>query len=318
MTDHKIDFRHVLVGLLVSTINSLQSRVNGELGAVTGDGTVAALVSFGGGWVLIAALVLSSSAARSAFLRLPQIVKSGQLKWWQCIGGMAGAIFVIGQGFVVPVVGVSIFVISVVAGQAVSSLLVDKIGLGPAGAKQLTALRIFAAGLAVVGVAISVLGRDSSHAFSLPLVMYAFGSGMLSAAQYAINGRVAVATGQPMATTLLNFSMGIAALTAVLSVQWLIRGSAPVLPPAPWEHPELWLGGPLGVLFIVSAAVLVRSLGVLVFSLVSVVGQISGALLLDVFLPTEGTHVGFQLILGVLVTASAVILASKPPKRVAG
>jgi len=312
---HHVNPLHVLFGFLIACFNSTQARVNGELGHLLGNGIVAAMVSFLTGWFILILIVLFSSRVRQALFTVPSLIRSGQLKWWQIIGGCAGAFYVIGQGTAVPVVGVAIFVIATVAGQSVSSLLVDKVGLGPAGPKAITALRVAAAAVAVGGVAVSVMGRDQTGHFSLPLVIYAFIVGGLTSAQHALNGRVAVATTHPMASTTVNFTMGTSTLFVVLMLMHFVGGKHLPMPPAPWERPLLWTGGIIGVLFIVSAAVLVRSLGVLVFSLVSVVGQLSGAVLLDVFFPTPGNRVTAQVVLGVAITGVAIAMAASSGLR---
>ena len=299
----------------MACFNATQSRVNGELGHIVGNGVVAALCSFSSGWVVLIVIAALVPNVRQSFFGIPALIRNGSLKWWQCIGGMAGATYVIGQGTVVPVVGVAIFTISVVAGQTASSLLVDKYGIGPAGPKAITRIRVVAAAIAIAGVAISVTGRDHSGSFSLPLVLYAFATGLVTAAQYALNGRVAVATAQPLATTLLNFTMGTLVLIIAMLFLIFVRGFTLQVPPSPLSQPWLWSGGIIGITFIVSASILVRSLGVLVFALVSVVGNLTGALLLDLIWPTPGTQVGFQIILGVIVTAVAVVVASLPARR---
>lgn len=308
--NHKIKPWHLFIGLAIATFNSSQARVNGELGAVLDNAVVTAMVSFGSGLAILLSGLLFSKEARKAYLSVPKLIRSHQLKWWQTIGGTAGAFFVIGQGFVVPEVGVAIFVISVVAGQSCASLLVDKYGLGPAGPKAVTTLRILSAGLAVVGVAIAVIGRSHTGTFNLPMVTYMFVVGAFTSAQHAINGRVAQATKQPWATTTLNFTVGMTALLIMFALYNLLTSNAIPIPPAPWDEPLLWSGGAIGIVFIVSAVVLVRTLGVLVFALVSVVGQLFGAVLLDIFFPTPGNTVTSQVILGVGITVVAVMLAA--------
>jgi len=317
-----INLWHLTIGFLIACFNATQSRVNGELGHQVGNGVLAALCSFSSGWVILLAIAVLVPNVRKAFLSIPSMVRAGELKWWQCIGGMAGATYVIGQGTVVPVVGVAVFTISVVAGQTTSSLLVDKYGLGPAGPKAITWIRIVAALIAIVGVAIAKTGADSSatqqhHPLTgtLPLVLYAFATGLVTAIQYALNGRVAVATGQPFATTLLNFTMGTVVLIIALLFLVFVQDTQLTPPPSPLDEPLLWSGGTIGIIFIASASVLVRSLGVLVFALVSVVGQLTGAILLDVFLPNGATEVTGQIILGVVITAVAVIIASLPTRQ---
>jgi len=308
--NQKVNPWHLLIGLLVATFNSSQARVNGELGAVLDNAIVAALVSFGSGLTILLIGIIFLKPARTAYFSIPNLIRAKKLQWWQVIGGTAGALFVIGQGFVVPVVGVAIFVIAVVAGQTCASLLVDKYGLGPAGPKPITLLRIFSAGLAVVGVVIAVLGRAHTGTFNLPMVIYMFTVGALTSAQHAINGRVAQETKQPWATTTLNFTIGMTVLLVLFLFYNLVTSVAIPIPPAPWEQPLLWTGGAIGIIFIVSAVVLVRTLGVLIFALVSVVGQLLGALLLDIFFPTPGNTVTAQVIIGITVTVVAVVIAS--------
>lgn len=309
-TNHKINPWHLLIGLVVATFNSSQARVNGELGSYLHNAVVVALVSFGSGLAILLIGAMVYPPARRAYFSVPALIKSGRLAWWQITGGAAGALFVIGQGFVVPVVGVAIFVISVVAGQTCASLLVDRIGLGPAGPKPITGLRIFSAVLAVVGVAIAVIGRSHTGTFNLPMVIYMFVVGCLTSAQHAINGRVAQETKQPWGTTTLNFTIGFIALNIMFLIYNLVTNVAVPTPPNPLTHPLLWTGGAIGIVFIVSAVVLVRTLGVLVFALVSVVGQLLGAVLLDIFFPTPGNSVTTEVLLGVGITVIAVVIAA--------
>jgi uncharacterized membrane protein YdcZ (DUF606 family) len=59
-----------------------------------------------------------------------------------------------------------------------------------------------------------------------------------------------------------------------------------------------------------------KTLGVFLFTLTSVVGQLSGAILMDVLFPTASTNITWQLLLGISITGAAVVLASgkKKPK----
>jgi len=307
---NKINPWHILAGFLIATFNSSQARINGELGAVLDNALVAAMVSFGSGLLILLTGLLFSRSARRAYVGIPKLIKSNRLKWWQTIGGSAGALFVIGQGYVVPVVGVAIFVISAVAGQTCASLLVDKYGLGPAGPKPITFLRIVAALLAVGGVVIAVIGRSQTGTFNLTMVVFMFIVGALTSAQHAINGQVAQETKQPWATTTLNFTVGMTALFIFFCIYFLTTTVEIPIPPTPWDEPLLWTGGAIGITFIVSAAVLVRTLGVLVFALVTVVGQLFGAVLLDIFFPTPGNTVTSQVLFGIAVTVVAVAIAA--------
>jgi Uncharacterized protein conserved in bacteria len=170
-------------------------------------------------------------------------------------------------------------------------------------------LRLLAALTAVLGVVISASGKGDLVSAALAGVAYGLGAGVATAVQYALNGRIGQAVSSALVTSSLNFLMGFTLLTVLLFANWWIFGRGPVAPPSLLASPELWLGGPLGILFIASATLFVRQLGVLVFAVVSVLGQLAGALVLDLFFPTPGTQVGLLLILGLVVVGAAVVLA---------
>ncbi len=56
------------------------------------------------------------------------------------------------------------------------------------------------------------------------------------------------------------------------------------------------MAGLIGVIFIFTAAVVVRPLGVLLLSLLTTAGQLAGSLVADLVAPTPGTDVGWQLV----------------------
>ncbi len=294
---------------VVAALNAVQARVTGEVSRLVDNGVMAAFISFSTGLLVLLSICLFSSRVRQAFLSIPNRVRTGQLAWWQCLGGVAGATFMTGQGLAVPVIGVAIFIVATVAGQCVASLFVDRWGLGPAGAKPITLVRVIAACVAILGVAISATGRSAIGHVALPLILFVFIAGGFTSAQHAFNGRLAVATGQPLGTTVWNFALGTSTLFLVLVVGYFVGGMPLHLPPAPWNRPMLWTAGLIGVSFIVSASVLVRSLGMLVFSLVVVVGQLAGGIVLDLAFPTQGSQINQQVIIGMSVTALAIAIA---------
>ena len=67
--------------------------------------------------------------------------------------------------------------------------------------------------------------------------------------------------------------------------------------------------------FLLLSAIVIRPLGVLVYSLVTIGGQLAGAIALDLVAPTSGAQVGWQVVLGVLLTAAAVTVAALPSRR---
>jgi transporter family-2 protein len=294
----------------VSMANSLQARVNGAASAAIDHPIIAAMMSVGGGFILSALIVASRRRTRAAARRLFVHGRPGALKPWHYFAGFGGGIFILGQALVVPAFGVTIYIIAVVAGQTAASLLVDRLGIGPAGKQAVTRLRVTAAIVAVAGVAISSLGRGEVGSIAVAAILYGLAAGAATAAQYGLNGTIAKVTESAMVTSALNFGMGFTLLSALLVINTVILDNPLATPPSLVDTPWLWLGGPLGMLFIASAALFVRYLGVLVFTLASVAGQLGGALLLDLVFPTPGTVLSIFVLVGLVVTATGVYLST--------
>lgn len=310
----KVKFSHIVITFIASIIITAQSSINSELNIYTENPLITALINFTTGLIVLAVMMMFSRAIRNGFTSIPHLVREGKLKRWQLIGGLSGAFFVASQSSLVQVVGVAIFTVAAVAGQTSAALLVDKVGIGPAGKQPVTLMRIGAAILGIVGVLVSVLGQDSTGKFAFGAVLISFAAGALVSTQPALNGQIANQTGQPAAATLVNFIVGFLTLVVVYGIKQQISPQGFNVPPMPWENPIIWLGGPFGVLFVLTAAFMAKTLGVFLFTLTSVVGQLSGAILMDVLFPTATTNITWQLLLGISITGAAVVLASGKKK----
>ncbi len=310
----KVKFSHIVITFIASIIITAQSSINSELNIYTENPLITALINFTTGLIVLALMMIFSRAIRKGFTSIPRLVREGKLKRWQLIGGLSGAFFVASQSSLVQVVGVAIFTVAAVAGQTSAALLVDKSGIGPAGKQPVTLMRVGAAILGIVGVLVSVLGQDSTGQFAFGAVLISFAAGALVSTQPALNGQIANQTGQPAAATLVNFIVGFLTLVVVYGIKQQISPQGFNVPPMPWENPIIWLGGPFGVLFVLTAAFMAKTLGVFLFTLTSVVGQLSGAILMDVLFPTATTNITWQLLLGISITGAAVVLASGKKK----
>ncbi|WP_192580713.1 DMT family transporter [Micromonospora sp. AMSO1212t] len=290
---------------------AVQSRINGELGVRLADGIAAAVVSFGVGLLILLVLVPATPGGRRGLAALRGALRAGTLRPWQCLGGVCGAFLVATQGLTIGTLGVAVFTVAVVAGQSGSSLLVDRAGIGPAGRQPVTPNRLIGAVLTVLAVLLAVGDRlGDPDALALALLPLAAGVGI--AWQQAVNGRVRAASGSAMTATLVNFTVGTAALLVTFAVDLVVRGRpGGAFPDEPW----LYLGGPLGIVFIALAAALVRFTGVLLLGLATIAGQIVGAVLLDLVLPTAASHPGLDTLLGAALTMVAVLVAAFGPAR---
>ncbi|MDG4793310.1 DMT family transporter [Micromonospora sp. WMMD1082] len=285
---------------------AIQSRINGEMGVRLGDGIAAAAVSFGSGLLLLLVLVPATGTGRRGLATLRDALTRGTLRPWQCLGGGCGAFLVFTQGTTVGTLGVAVFTVAVVAGQSASSLAVDRAGVGPSGRQPVTAARLAGAVLTVAAVLLAVGDRFGQPA-ALGLAVLPLLAGIGVAWQQAVNGWVRVVTGSTLTATLVNFAVGTTVLLAAFAVSLALRGLPPGgLPTEPW----LYLGGPIGITFIAVAAAVVRLTGVLLLGLATVAGQVTGAVLLDVLLPSTTSHPGATTVLGAVLTLVAVAVAA--------
>lgn len=291
--------------------------MNGALSARLHASLEAALWSFGSGFTVLCLLLVLLGPLRRGLVELRTAVRRREIRWWQCLGGMLGALLVAVQSYAVPLVGVAVFTVAVVAGQTTSGLLVDRLGLSPNGKVGVSPARLGAAALALVGATIASTAHagqgSAGRILVLPAVL-ALCVGVTFAVQLAINGHVNVRTGYALSTTWLNFGMGLTLLLLITAGRAIFAGAASgwSLAPAPWWA---WLGGVCGIGAVVAASSTVRVLGVLILAIATLTGQLGAALLLDLTTAAGREQIGVQLVLGVLVTFVAAALAGLSGRR---
>lgn len=297
-----------VAGVGMGALFALQGRINGQLGREVGDGLLAAAISFASGFVVLALMMTRTPRIRDGLRRARAAIRTGELRRWQCLGGIGGAALVASQAVTVGVLGVALFTVGVVVGQTVSGLIVDKIGLGPSGPQALTLTRVAGAVLALGGVAIALSGGIKATG-GLGLLILPLLAGIGVAVQQAINGRVGVSAGNALTAGFVNFGVGSVALVLASALAMIAVYGPPREVPS---NPVLYLGGLIGIVFISAAAYLVRPLGVLLFGLCTIAGQLIGSVLLDLVLPIRGAHLASSTVIGAAVTLLAVGVASIP------
>ena len=296
----------IAIGAAIGVLVSIQGRANAALARDVGDAIGGAALGFILGWVIITVLLFTNAQHRAGLRAIPSLLRAGQLRWWLLLGGLGGATLVASQGFAVPVLGVSLFTVALVAGQTTSSLEVDRLGLGPSGRLHPSRSRVVASVISVVAVVVAINPFSNAISFQPVAVFVCLFAGTLVSAQQAFNGRVAMATGSPIAAAWMNFSVGGVMLWSLTFIRQVDFSGAP----SPIEKPYLYVGGLIGAIFVAVAARLVRTLGVLLLTLTSIAGQLLGAVILDIFIPTPGRVFNGWVALGVALTFVAVIVGS--------
>ncbi|CCQ46875.1 conserved hypothetical protein [Pseudarthrobacter siccitolerans] len=302
----------------------VQGRINGALGARLDDGIAASVVSFSTGLLLMLLISLVLPRGRAGLASILPAVRNRAFPRIYVLAGGIGALFVFAQSFTVGILGVALFTVATVTGQTLSGLLVDRLGIGPAGKKSVTGIRIIGCVLTIAAVAWAVSPRFSAaaggtgagapdagpSALLLPLLLPVL-AGFLMSFQQAMNGTATVHYGTPIAATLVNFVAGSLVLWTAYGIKLAVAGPGNPLPGEWWYY----VGGPMGCVFIGLGALLVRSLGVLVTGLGMIAGQLLGSLALDLILPAPGTVVAPATVLGTILTLAAIVLATLPWPR---
>jgi transporter family-2 protein len=296
----------VIAGLLIA----IQTRVNGELGIALDQGVLAALFSFGSGLVIVATVTVFNSRARRGVSVVIRALRDRSVPWWAVLGGAIGAFLVLSQGVSAGVLGVALFSIAVVTGQALGAVAIDTRGWFGSARIPLTLWRVLGAVTVLVGVVIAVDvpsgdSREGSLLFLLHLV-----AGLGSGYQQAVNGRVRELAGSPASATLINFIVGTSTLVIALLVSLPVVGLPESLPATWW----LWSGGAIGTVLIAIQVSTVSIIGVLGLGVSIVTGQLVGSILLDIFAPVGSSSVHAETILGAVITlvgALAVTLSRR-------
>lgn len=296
--------------VVVGVLTAVQARVNGQLGARLDDGLVAAVVSFGSGLVILIVLSAALPVGRRGMAALVDGVRSRSIPWWMLAGGAAGALTVATQGIAVGIIGVSLFTVGVVAGQALSGLLLDRVGYGPAGVVAVTVPRVVGGALALGAVGIALTG-DGLSGIPLWMLVLPLLTGIGIAWQQATNGRLRQRVGTPLTATFVNFVGGTLILVVAALIHVGIVGMPAAFPTEVW----LYLGGAIGVVYIFMSAALVAQTGVLLLGLGAVVGQLGTSFALDALWPAPASPGPLQALAMVLVALLSVLVATVPWRR---
>src|SRR5215208_7046843 len=248
--------------ILAGSAISLQSYLNGRLGKEIGSATVAASINNLVALVATLAIVLATRAVPRGVARLRAL---GRPPAWHFLGGFGGAAIVLVSAAAAPEVGVALRTVARVCGSTGGSLPVDAAGIGPAGKRPITAFRLAGVALAIGATVISALGaRGELEPLLLSLALVA---GLGLSLQAAANGQLARETGEPFVASLVNTTLGFAAL-ALVALVTLATTSLDALP----TGPQLYIGGLLGGFVVVVTATAVQTLGVLRVGLTTVAG----------------------------------------------
>ncbi|KLK92660.1 amidophosphoribosyltransferase [Microvirga vignae] len=141
-----------LAGIVIGGVFlSSQAPINAALARALGDPLLAACISFGVGFLVLAII----SAFRGAWSSGSAMASA---PWWAWLGGCLGAFYVAIVIWGVPQLGAVSTVAALIFGQVVAALVLDAIGAFGLPVQAISWQRIVAAGLILGGLVLSRVG----------------------------------------------------------------------------------------------------------------------------------------------------------------
>jgi transporter family-2 protein len=136
----------VLCAALIGVLLPVQAGVNAELRHAVGSPLGTAFASFLVGTV---ALGIVGILARSP---VPDLRTLGAVPAWQWLGGLLGAVYITGAVVLAPRLGAATMIAAIVAGQMLSSVVLDHFGWVGFARHSATPARLVGAALVILGV----------------------------------------------------------------------------------------------------------------------------------------------------------------------
>ena len=140
---------------------TLQTTLNGQLAeGVGGDSVAAALFSFTAGAVCLGVFSLMRGGIVASLAAIPA------QPWWSLLGGLLGAGALLSYVVLAPKIGLSALLGLAIAGQIVSSLVIDHFGLMGASERPVSLVKLAGSMVMLAGLAIALFGDRWSALFS--------------------------------------------------------------------------------------------------------------------------------------------------------
>jgi transporter family-2 protein len=143
----------LLIAFAAGSAISTQAAVNSQLaGGLQGNTVAAALVSFVIGTLALAVIAVSKGGLTAALANLPN------QPVWRLGGGFLGAAAIFSTVLLAPRIGLANMLALVIAGQLLTSLAIDHLGLIGMVTRHVSGVRVIGAVVLLAGVSITLFG----------------------------------------------------------------------------------------------------------------------------------------------------------------
>ena len=134
------------VALLAGAAVPLQGASNAALGRALGHPLWATMVS------LVVSMLVVLPLMGSMLVQAPRLVLALSGPWWLWLGGIVGVVYLTTALVLLPRLGATSFIVCVIAGQMLASLLLDHFGLMGLPVKPVGLARMAGVALILVGI----------------------------------------------------------------------------------------------------------------------------------------------------------------------
>jgi len=149
-----LETHHVLVlyqlfAIVAGMLMAATIAINGHLGSVLQSPIQASFVSFTLG---IICLLLINLMTATRYRNINLAIKQGRSYWWIWIGGIIGALYILGSSWLVPIIGTGQVVVLALFGQLLFSALVENYGWFESEPNRITRPKILGLLVMFIGV----------------------------------------------------------------------------------------------------------------------------------------------------------------------
>ncbi|ODP33405.1 DMT family transporter [Pandoraea sp. ISTKB] len=146
----------LVVAMLAGAVVPFQAGSNAALGRTLGHPLWATVASLLVSLIVVLPVLIGMRAG------LPNLAAAARGPWWLWIGGIAGVAYITAALVLTPRLGAANFIVCVVAGQVVASLLIDHFGLMGLPTKPVNLVRIAGVVLIVAGMIVVQWGTRAA------------------------------------------------------------------------------------------------------------------------------------------------------------
>lgn len=120
-------FKWVILGIVAGACISVQSSINARLGSLLSSTVLPTFISFLLGSIILVIILITANVTGGTKSQITLSIRTVPV--WSWSGGLLGAVFVLGNVFLVPQIGIGVSTISILLGQIICGVIIDQLGL---------------------------------------------------------------------------------------------------------------------------------------------------------------------------------------------